>query len=186
MKIVLFLLIIITFAYLLLLIPDLEPKIPESDIEKTFAWDQNGYWNELEKQFLAAKREGCKPLNNTITESIKTLETRMFQLAPMVAACLDHQNSYIDLFTKLRQVAKKQSIKWDMTQSASKETIYRLLCGGRAAVEEMMLQANPETIPPAVMGVQEPSQTPHASILGVQIHSGDLLLSRGCFCCNAK
>jgi hypothetical protein len=67
-----------------------------------------------------------------------------------------------------------------MNDPAARVTLYRLLYGCRAAVEEVMLQ-QPQQATEAQMiaGVDEPSQTPWASMLGVTIHSGDILLSRG-------
>ena len=63
--------------------------------------------------------------------------------------------------------------------AATRDRLYRLLYGGRAAVEEAMLQAPPGTLPAVVRGDDEPSSTPSAEILGVQVHSGDILVSRG-------
>jgi hypothetical protein len=53
------------------------------------------------------------------------------------------------------------------------------LYGGRAAVEEIMLQAPRETVPSLVPGHEEPSVTPAGEILNMAVHSGDILLSRG-------
>jgi hypothetical protein len=48
----------------------------------------------------------------------------------------------------------------------------------RAAVEEVLLQSDKEIDP--VLHVQdEPSSTPFTEILGIKVHSGDLLVSRG-------
>jgi hypothetical protein len=42
-----------------------------------------------------------------------------------------------------------------------------------------MLQAPQGTVPALVLGADEPAVTPFAEILGVRVHSGDILVSRG-------
>jgi hypothetical protein len=54
-----------------------------------------------------------------------------------------------------------------------------MLYGSRAAIEEVILQAGSEHIQPLIIGVEEPSHTPVTKFLGVNIHSGDILVSRG-------
>ncbi|MGH7495927.1 MAG: hypothetical protein ACREOO_26535 [bacterium] len=49
----------------------------------------------------------------------------------------------------------------------------------RAALEEAMLQTPAEGLPALAWREHEPSQTPATKILGVTIHSGDILVSRG-------
>jgi len=66
-----------------------------------------------------------------------------------------------------------------MNDLVTRQRTYRLLYGGRAATEEVLLQVPKENIPPLMAGDDEPSQTPAAEVLGVQIHSGDILVSRG-------
>jgi len=66
-----------------------------------------------------------------------------------------------------------------MQDSLARRTLYRLLYGSRAALEEVMLQLPPDQVPTLTVGTDEPSATPWASILGVKIHSGDILVSRG-------
>jgi hypothetical protein len=49
----------------------------------------------------------------------------------------------------------------------------------RAAVEEVLLQADTINFNPILTVTDEPSVTPSAIIQGIRIHSGDLLVSRG-------
>jgi len=60
-----------------------------------------------------------------------------------------------------------------------RQRMYRLLYGGRAAVEEVLLQAPFGTFPPLTLAYAEPSAAPSTTILGVPIYSGDILVSRG-------
>ena len=50
--------------------------------------------------------------------------------------------------------------------------------GGRAAVEEVMLQ-QPSAVTPLVLDAPVASATPRAVVQGVTLHSGDILVSRG-------
>src|SRR5512142_617542 len=55
-----------------------------------------------------------------------------------------------------------------------------MLYGRRTAVKEAILQTPAEFRPPSLlMETDEPSATPSAQLLGVKIHSGDILVSRG-------
>ena len=66
-----------------------------------------------------------------------------------------------------------------MNSKAGRNCIYRLLYGGRIAVEEAILQSPKGAVSQAIVEANELSQTPSATILGVEIHSGDILVSRG-------
>ena len=46
------------------------------------------------------------------------------------------------------------------------------------ALEEVMLQGSPDSLPARALAAEEPSQTPFTRVLGVTIHSGDLRASR--------
>ncbi len=193
--------ITLVVLYLLLLIPEQSLPVPKRIQNEQFLWNQDSLWFALEKRFIEAKQTGCEKLTNRINESLSStytlleaihsdslphdaiqfsiLENKMFGLAPLIGACQQRLTDYIHLFSRLRFVIKNQSIHWDMNSANVRQIIYRLLYGGRAALEEVMLQAIPETIPAFVMGHEEPSETPSAKILGLSIHSGDILVSRG-------
>lgn len=66
-----------------------------------------------------------------------------------------------------------------MGSQAARVALYQLLYGSRAALEEVLLQQAPAAVPALLRGVDEPSATPAAELLGVTVHSGDLLVSRG-------
>ena len=57
--------------------------------------------------------------------------------------------------------------------------LYRLLYGGRTAIEQIMLQLPPDSVPALSRCEDVSSSTPSATVLGVTIHSGDILASRG-------
>jgi hypothetical protein len=185
----------------LLVIPAPRPASPHAAGGKPFAWHQDERWEALEASFLRARAAGCErqapriegmldngrrvlagiaaaplePENAALDE----IERITFELGPMVAACPATIPGYIALVTGTRSAVKRQSRRWDMARPATRDRLYRLLYGGRAAVEEALLQAPRETLPALIRGDDEPSFTPSAEILGVRIHSGDILVSRG-------
>lgn len=187
--------------YLLLLIPlDNNSVIPEGN-KKPFIWNQDSVWNNLETEFINASSEGCdkikphmaslfmnseKILNELSATDLKpsdekfaTLENYIFQIAPLIPVCNKYFSEYVNFYSKLRKVVKEQSRNWDMNSTSAKNTLYRSLYGNRTAIEEIMLQLPKDEVAPLIKGVDEPSSTPSTEILGVDVHSGDILVSRG-------
>ncbi len=192
---------ILIIIYLLLMIPGPLPPVHYETAYKPFTWSQDNYWHELERNFVRARGEGCQKLDSLIksgfangndrldTLSISSiapgdsifvrLETDIFNVAVMVAACPQYLDRYQAFTIRLRNLAKRQSQNWNMSTVQAQTQIYRLLYGSRAALEEIMLQAGPDTTSPLMYCNVEPSATPSARILDVAIHSGDILVSRG-------
>ena len=108
-----------------------------------------------------------------------SLETNFFQLAPMIAACPERLPEFLNASARMRSVVKRQSESWAMDSAAARERLYRSLYGGRAAVEEAMLQSPRGIIPPLLSCENEPSSTPSVVVQGGMLHSGDVLVSRG-------
>jgi hypothetical protein len=189
-----------------LLIPDSEGPIKEaaskSRQSQPFAWKQDDFWRKLETEFLESRRMGCREIQPRIEKNLaiatgiieelasetasptdprfRDLEALVFQMTPWVAACPGQLNIFSDLVMNMRLELKRQSINWNLAELDARTVLYRLLYGGRAAVEEALLQAPSGTsCQPLIKGKEEPSGTPWASILGVKIHSGDILISRG-------
>ncbi len=187
--------------YLILLIPDPTPPLPAGPGKQPFAWNQDVLWSSLEAQFKTARAAGCAQLGGAIDSALAnlrgridsiaagqidpgdarfdTLETNLFHAAPMLAACPERLNDYLQLYARMREAVKDQSQRWDMNTPAARQRIYRLLYGGRAALEEVMLQAPPDKVSALLKGRDEPSQTPATNVHGVTLHSGDILVSRG-------
>jgi hypothetical protein len=187
--------------YLLLLIPEAESPLAKGSERKSFAWNQDAFWSSLEHQFKEARASGCDGLAASIDASfsriqqlldeialealgpsspkLDLLETNLFQFAPRIAACEKRLADYVQLSMRLRDEVKKQSQRWDMDSTAARQRIYRLLYGSRAALEEAMLQAPPESVPALVLNHAEAAQTPWTNLWGVALHSGDVLVSRG-------
>lgn len=191
----------IIVIYLLLLIPFEKKESPKIAANKQFVWNRDSLWLSLESFYVQAKKRDCAQLNNEINDSFKYLnavldsierisllpldskflriEGRIFRTAALVGACQEHMADFINLFSRVRNAVKEQSQKWNLNDTASRQTLYKLIYGGRAAVEELLLQGDKNEITTLIIGKEEKSFTPTTIINGLVIHSGDILVSRG-------
>ena len=187
-------------VFLLLAIPSQEPVVPDGTTTGAFTWNRDDYWRSLEAAFNAAVREGCtagdslaRSRMRSLTRWATDLETirvpaqaqvldsltlTFFELGPHIAACPAQVQEYILISSRIRQGIKQQSQEWDVTASDVRSRLYRSLYGMRAAVEEVMLH-HPQGLPSLLIGRDEPSATPSTMVQGVEVHSGDILISRG-------
>jgi hypothetical protein len=194
-------LVALAVVYFVLLIPERKIPAPAGAGQRPFSWNRDSFWSSLERQFQAARIAGCETLAPRIDgvaamvrqqlgalasekracadAQFEMLETNLFLLAPMIAACPEQLPGYLQLYARMREEVKRQSEHWDMESAEARERTYRLLFGGRAALEEVMLQAPLGLVPAVLAGADEPSRTPASNVLGVAIHSGDILVSRG-------
>lgn len=196
---------VLAVLYALLLIPEGERSVPlpaPSQQVRPFFWNQDAYWDSLEVRFKVARVKGCDLITILVQSAFQQwtyrlealnreafrpqapifgeIEQLTFQLGPWIGACPQYLSDYIALWSETRRLVKSQSGRWDLNDRQARETIYRLLYGGRMAVEEVILQSDPEHHPPDLLRcTDEPSATPGSSLLGVEIHSGDILVSRG-------
>jgi hypothetical protein len=198
---VLILIISVLVLYLLLLIPtETRPSISRGD-KKPFVWNRDSVWKNLEAEFWEARLHGCDSIKFTIDSLIKNseflldeisedtlgpsnekfalLENDIFKIAPLIPTCSQLFPDYRSFYSTLRKVVKEQSRNWDMNSTSAKNTLYSLLYGNRTAIEEILLQLPKNEVDPLIKGVDEISVTPSAEILGVSVHSGDILVSRG-------
>lgn len=188
--------------YILLLIP-----IPEKHDglkianKSAFIWNQDSLWKDLEDKFIEAKRlspikldsivdkltadaelllSRYKDTINTPNDQIHdSIETIFFKIAPLIAAQEKKSDWYIQYYNAVRQKLKSDSQYWDMATIDARNRSYKMLYGFRAAVEEILLQSNDEEFISTMYVTYEPSESPSVNIFGIQVHSGDLLVSRG-------
>ncbi|RYY50653.1 MAG: hypothetical protein EOO06_03130 [Chitinophagaceae bacterium] len=195
-------LIALLVVYLLLLIPDFKKDSPVIQTKQpSFVWDRDSLWHQLEKEFAAAKllpeaqlqvaidslkNKSLSTLNRIAAASsaannasLDSLLQHFFSLGPLVAAHPANLKWYAQHYNDIRNYVKDQSQHWSIRELAVRNRLYSLLYGMRAAVEEVMLQAGPPYLPPAMFVKDEASVTTSASIFGIEVHSGDLLVSRG-------
>jgi hypothetical protein len=192
---------LILLLYLLLLFPEAGPDPIQLAPRAPFLWKQDARWEALEEQFVSLRAMGRGATESRVDSGIAhvasflevlasgkhepnepllpTLEDAIFSLAPAVAACPDRAPEYLTVIVRMRTLLKEQSLHWDMNDLATRQQMYRLLYGGRAAAEEVLLQTPTEAIPSLIECYDEPSQSPSAELLGMRIHSGDILVSRG-------
>lgn len=131
---------------------------------------------EIDQRLAQLAERRCAPGDPLFAE----IERLFFTLAPRTAACPERIQAYLARLATLRREVKRQSETWDMGYRQTRVTLYRLLYGGRMAAEEAILQAPPEHQPAALLaGTDEASATPWSMLLGVKLHSGDILVSRG-------
>jgi hypothetical protein len=201
-KRILYLIAALAMLYLLLLIPDSKEKKIIIETGKTaFAWNRDAQWKEMEELFKQAKQMDTAKLNSLINayrviaesefNSLQNknipaqdsgwskTENNFFILASLVAVKQNYIPWLTGYYTRLRNLIKQQSQQWDISETASRNTVYTLLYGLRAAVEEVLLQTDNLKFPAAMLVKNERSSTPAASIFGIEVHSGDLLVSRG-------
>lgn len=166
-----------------------------------FAWNRNQMWQALETKFRSARAAGCLEVAPEIRRLLQqgrgqvaaiaqrqfqpgdpffdAVEANLFNGGPLVAACPELMGEYAQIVTSLRDGVKRQSTHWDVRNRQVRDRLYRLLYGGRAALEEVMLQAPALSRPLVVSAGAEPSATPAFTHAGVELHSGDILVSRG-------
>ena len=188
-------------VYIVLLIPDLPRVSPVPATRHPFVWNQDARWEALEQMFVRCRQSGCDSLCEDIQDALKrgiremnelgdhqhvpddtlftAIEEDVFRLAAMVGACTHELLQYSLLASSLREKVKDQSIGWDMNSVNARSRMYRLLYGTRAALEEVMLQENPDSLMTTMVCTKEGSHTPTASLMGIEVHSGDILVSRG-------
>jgi hypothetical protein len=195
--------ILLAALYVVLLIPDSDDTAVNLPIGKTpFVWNQDTLWLQMENNFKQAKQmpppqrdsvmkrwqdivttQFAAIANSSITykdERLQQLENNFFGAAPYVAAGANTADWYLHNSNLLRAYIKRQSQQWDVTDTAVKNALYKFLYGIRAATEEVMLQTETSHDAAPMVSIQEEvSAAPFISTLGVQIHSGDLLVSRG-------
>ena len=195
-------LVILACLYLLLLIPDSPDKAKMIVAgQKPFAWNKDALWQQLENDFVKAKQLDSSALDSTIhflmlkaegsfyytqfaeadeiDSCLHAIENNFFELAPGIAVGKKRLSWYIDYYNRLRNFIKNKSRQWDMNKVASRNSVYSLLYGMRAAVEEVLLQSDSMDFPPAMLVQDERSVTPATKIFGIEVHSGDMLVSRG-------
>lgn len=194
------LLIALAAIYLLLLIPDSKNTNIITASQQPFTWNKDQLWAQLENDFKTARLQPTASIDSAINQQMLQLDmlnTRLhdqryqpaddifdstgqlfFSTAAIVAAQPSRRDSFINLYNKIRQNIKQQSQHWDINAKPVRDLVYQQLYGMRAAVEEVLLQGD-TTFNPVMQVTDEPSATPATTLFGIEVHSGDLLVSRG-------
>jgi hypothetical protein len=163
---------------------------------RPFVWGRDSLWNALSASFDAARTTGCtlkgteldhvaaklEPLGKdrvaATDPALDSLEDAFFKLGVQAAACGAMANDYVGLQGRLRNAIKWQSTAWDLNDRVVRDRLYRALYGSRAAAEEVMLQQG-DNVDALLLGSPVGSGAPSAMSNGVELRSGDILVSRG-------
>lgn len=201
-KIILRIAVVLVLLYLVLLIPGSNSKANiTTGGKQPFFWNRDNVWQAMEQRFKNAKtlapvtldsliqrqkniaenklsilQNGTYAANDTLYTSI---ENNFFNLAALIAARPAAVQWFTGYYNRLRSFIKMESVNWDTKNVAVKNSLYSLLYGMRAAVEEVLLQTDPQQIAPAMLVQEDSAVTPYTQIFGITVHSGDLLVSRG-------
>lgn len=180
--------------------PEETPRPPASG-GTPFHWDRDGLFRELEREFLAAAgaslseargearareaqgrallvRLAATP-GEAAQEDLLHLEEVQFRLGALAAA---HRELLPPLagFTAEARLAALEAVRCTGRSGVpSRDALYRVVAGGRAALDEALAQHGPGALPPLLPLALVPSASPATLVHGVRVHSGDLVLSRG-------
>jgi len=83
------------------------------------------------------------------------------------------------LINQIRFQVLLAASRWPVNQREVHEAIYRVIYGGRSAIEEALVQNRSFDFPALTRLTSVPSAIPFATVEGVQVHSGDIIVSRG-------
>lgn len=187
--------------YGFLLIPDSSTiNIQSEGNSKPFIWNQDERWEYLESTFATAKDNielntpgvvevMTSDINTLLDEleenpfqsddqRLEALLNQFFEIAPIIAAQENQNPEFLEIYNRSRKILKNESVNWDVNKRQTRDVLYKILYGMRAAVEEVLLQSQ-EGFDPVLYVKEEESATPSTNILGIKVHSGDLLVSRG-------
>lgn len=186
-----------------LFVPEPDADVPVGPAARPIVWGPAGFWRDLERRFEDARRRGCGEVSGELDRSLeaidgwiawmdraaprpgdaglRALERELFAAGPLFGACPRRVAQLVERFSHLREVLEARATRWDPRASATRDQLYRPLYGGRTMIEELLLQMPPRDAVrfALVPGSAAPSEAPSATVRGVQIHSGDILLSRG-------
>lgn len=185
--------------YLLLLIPDKQHSSIVKGNKKPFAWNADSLWEKLEHDFLQNRRldsltldkkcdslfsigkQYCELLQRPLAASDTAFDIALDNFFAYASAAAAHPYDVIrldSLYMATRIAVKNQSLHWDIQNPEVRNRLYKMLYGMRAATEEADLQSMKQG-GASMTWAPAPSHTPAANIFGLQVHSGDLLVSRG-------
>lgn len=186
-----------------LFVPEPEADVPAGSAARPIVWGPTGFWRGLEQRFEDARRRGCGEVSGDLDRSLaaidawiawldrgsarpgdaglRALESELFGAGPLFGACPRRVGELVERFSHMREVLETRATHWDPRARATRDQLYRLLYGGRTMIEELLLQMPPREAArfALVPGSAAPSAAPSATVHGVEVHSGDLLLSRG-------
>lgn len=166
-----------------------------------FSWQRDSFFQTLEQTFEQARQQPLAQVRiqfvmqlaqgKRLLESIrlttdevpfaelKGLEEAQFYVATLAAA---HESLMIEahgFLTDARLTVLRAAVHWPTGNADVHDAIYRVVYGGRTAIEEALVQHKGADLPALTLLEDIPSATPSVLIEGVRVHSGDIILTRG-------
>lgn len=194
-------LLVISLAYVLLLVPETKLMIIDFPSSLPFRWNNDLRFKTLEANFVQNKTLDKNQLSNEVDSLMilfkttialldsqqyspahhifETIEDELFTISTKIVYTPEKLRTFTQLFEDTRYLLKKQSRGWIIDNVNSKNTLYRILYGGRTAIEEIELQLEEKYKSKLSLGFAEPSKTPSHKTHDFILHSGDILVSRG-------
>ncbi|MDH5387189.1 MAG: YiiX/YebB-like N1pC/P60 family cysteine hydrolase [Gammaproteobacteria bacterium] len=155
-------------------------------IEQTFEQARQQPLSRVRTQFVIQLAQGKRLLNaiRLATDGVpfgelKRLEEAQFYIATLAAA---HESLMIEahgFLTDARLTVLSAAVHWPTANADVHDAIYRVVYGGRAAIEEALVQHKGTDLPALTLLEDVPSATPSVVVEGVRVHSGDIILTRG-------
>jgi hypothetical protein len=193
--------LVLVIVYLVLLIPDKKGADAVEIRSAPFAWNRDSLWNRLENDFKSSRIGNRAASDSTIMTLLRQQNNDLdyitshpqllpqeypalllpgfFSLSAELAANPAKRDSLMEIYNKARILVKRRSENWDMNAPSVRNSVYQVLYGMRAGMEEVLLQSDSMAYSPVLLVENELSATPSADIAGIKVHSGDLLVSRG-------
>jgi len=180
----------------------LYPQMSAADTPaRLFSWQRDPFFKSLEQTFNQARQQSPEQLrlqfdmqlaqgrrleeevrlsgDKVPYSALKGLEEAQFNVATLAAAHEPLMSEAHGFLTDARVAVLRASVNWPTGNSDVHDAIYRVVYGGRAALEEAIMQQRGDTIPALTLLEDIPSATPSVVVEGVRVHSGDIILSRG-------
>ncbi len=177
----------------LLWLPPCPHDPPPERTDGSFVWNADATFEQLAARFDA--RGSCpadiESRSTMLTAQIESLPgapptdprwdaslQALFELAADSGRCKGAGPRFLSVRNAMWRSAKAASAGWEDSHE-SRQALYKLLYGSRAAAEALLLQLPADEAPALNRVDAVPSQAPSLEFEGVRIHSGDLLVSRG-------
>lgn len=196
------LLIYLACAYLFLMLPFPESgKAPAASSSSVFAWNRDSLWSGLESEFRKARVIPADQIERLI-DSVKinidsslvpllvsglsptdpviaNIRDQYFRLAPYIAANPSRYDWYTNVYVETRRKLKAFALYWNVPDQHTREVLYTILYGMRAALEEVSLQMPDSLVNRACYYNPVYAETDSTIWNNMVFHSGDIFLSRG-------
>jgi hypothetical protein len=179
--------------------PSRPPELQPPGAVTAFRWDADTLFADLEAEFERAVRTDLATAQATVASleaegegllarlarssepplaELRELSTLQLRLAVQGAAQPSLLPLAQDFLVRSRVTLMSAANAWSLDRAAH-EALYRVLFGGRIALDEAIVQGGAEALPQLMSIEDVPSAAPSILVEGVRVHSGDVLLSRG-------